>query len=316
MTEPAIDGTAVADTPADEAPPVPPEPSTEVVLAAPGSGAIIAAEQPEEILAKAQQIAAPLAQLIESAGLAVSLDRRNPNRKHVEVGGWQAAGTMLGALGGQALHAETVWTRPARDPATGDAIRRTYTAEVKRYHSKASGGGLRETVTYDVDGYDWEACVEIRTASGIVVGKAEAMCSRAESTWAQRDDYAIRSMAETRAESRAYRRAIGWIVHMAGYNPTPAEEMGHTPGAAQPPEVPWWAEPASEDRKKQALDAVEAILGGDRDGARVLLKTIADQLGVMPDLIPAAVKILAVSVESRSQPNPAPEPETGSQGPA
>jgi hypothetical protein len=260
MSETAIEGTAVEDTPADEAPPMP-EPSTEVALAAPGSGAIIAAEQPEEILAKAQQIAAPLAQLIESAGLAVSLDRRNPDRKHVEVGGWQAAGAMLGALGGQALHAETVWTRPI-----------------------AHEDGLPS----------WEACVEVRTAGGIVVGRAEAMCGRDERTWKTRDDYAVRSMAETRAESRAYRRAIGWIVHLAGYNPTPAEEMGHTPGASEPAAQPWWAQPASDERKKQALDATETIVG-DRDKARALLKNIADQLGVLPDLIPAFCRLISAS---------------------
>ena len=287
MTESAIEGTAV-DDPADEAPPVPPEPSTEVVLAAPGSGAIIAADQPEEILAKAQQIAAPLKNLIEQAGLAKNLGGQ---RKHVEVGGWQAAGAMLGALGGQALHAETVWTRPV---------------------AEAEGAEPSEF------GSSWEACVEIRTASGVVVGRAEAMCGRAERTWKTRDDYAVRSMAETRAESRAYRRAIGWIVHLAGYNPTPAEEMGHAPGDQQAPALPWWAEPASDERKTQALDAVQTILDGDRDGARVLLKTIADQLGLMPDLVPAAVKILAVSVESRrtaAPAEPAPEPEPTGQEP-
>ena len=139
---------------------MPPEPSTEVVLAAPGSGAIIAAEQPEEILAKAQQIAAPLKNLIEQAGLAKNLGGQ---RKHVEVGGWQAAGAMLGALGGQALHAETVWTRPV---------------------AEAEGAEPSEF------GSSWEACVEIRTASGVVVGRAEAMCGRAERTWKTRDDYA------------------------------------------------------------------------------------------------------------------------------
>jgi hypothetical protein len=72
------------------------------------AGAIIRADQPEEILAKAHQIAKPLADLIESAGLAANVGGR---RKHVEVGGWQACGTMLGALGGQPLHAETIWTR-------------------------------------------------------------------------------------------------------------------------------------------------------------------------------------------------------------
>ncbi len=224
MTEAA----AAVDATADEihdVEPVPVEPTTALAIVEPRAGAIIAAEDPQEILTNAQQIAAPLKDLIESAGLAKSLDRRNPERKHVEVGGWQAAGTMLGALGGQPLHAETVWTRRVVGE-DGQLQRTRYTATVRRYYPKNQGGGVKSETTYDVDGFDWEACVEIKTPAGVIVGRAEAMVSRTESTWAQRDDYALRSMAETRAESRAWRKACGWIVHLAGYNPTPAEEMG------------------------------------------------------------------------------------------
>lgn len=184
---PILDADIVPDDTADV--------GTDVAIVDPIAGAIIRADEPDEILKKATGIANVLAGLIEQQGLAKDVGGR---KKHVEVGGWQALGTMLGAFGGQPLHAETQWTRPLPD---GDG---------------------------------WEACVEIRTPGGVVVGRAEAMCDRSESKWRSRDNYAIRSMAETRAESRAFRRAVGWIVALAGYNPTPAEEMPDQ-GPAAPP---------------------------------------------------------------------------------
>jgi hypothetical protein len=71
----------------------------------------------------------------------------------------------------------------------------------------------------------WEARVEARTMDGRVVGAAEAMCSTAEKTWKTRDDYALRSMAQTRATSKALRGPLGFVVTLAGYEATPAEEM-------------------------------------------------------------------------------------------
>jgi hypothetical protein len=69
------------------------------------------------------------------------------------------------------------------------------------------------------------ARVEARTLDGRVVGAAEAECSRAERAWRTRDPYAIRSMAQTRAISRALRAPLGQIVVLAGYEASGAEEM-------------------------------------------------------------------------------------------
>lgn len=69
------------------------------------------------------------------------------------------------------------------------------------------------------------AIVEARTLEGYVVGRASAMCSREERNWSNRDDYALESMAQTRATSKAMRMPLGWIMQLAGYQPTPAEEM-------------------------------------------------------------------------------------------
>lgn len=218
MSDEAPDGVAVEDA----TPPAEPSPSREMVLAdAPGTG-IIRAASPDEILNKAATIANALKGLIDKQGLAASM---GGGRKHVEVGAWQACGTMLGALGGQPLHAETVWTRPVLGDDGVTPRRTTYTATVTRYPKGKGEGKPVEVTTYDVDGFDWEAFVEVKTPDGKVVGSAQGMVGRAESTWAKREDYALRSMAETRAESRAYRRAIGWIVNLAGFSATPQEEM-------------------------------------------------------------------------------------------
>jgi hypothetical protein len=71
----------------------------------------------------------------------------------------------------------------------------------------------------------WEARVEARTLDGRIVGAAESSCSKAEKTWRSRDDYALRSMAQTRATSKALRGPLGFVVTLAGYEATPAEEM-------------------------------------------------------------------------------------------
>lgn len=71
----------------------------------------------------------------------------------------------------------------------------------------------------------WEARVEARTLAGQVVGAAEAECLRTENRWKSADDYAVRSMAQTRAISKALRAPLGFIVALAGFSPTPEEEM-------------------------------------------------------------------------------------------
>jgi hypothetical protein len=71
----------------------------------------------------------------------------------------------------------------------------------------------------------WEARVVARTMSGQAVGAAEAECLRSERSWKTRDDYALRSMAQTRATSKALRQPLGFVVTLAGFEATPAEEM-------------------------------------------------------------------------------------------
>lgn len=99
------------------------------------------------------------------------------------------------------------------------------------------------------DGQGWEARVEARTLDGRVVGAAEAECTRGEKTWQSRDDYALRSMAQTRATSKALRGPLGFIVTLAGYDATPSEEI-----PAQPEDVPFRNTTISERRNDAATE--------------------------------------------------------------
>jgi hypothetical protein len=91
--------------------------------------------------------------------------------------------------------------------------------------------------------------LEFRT--GVVVGHAEAYCMRDEDKWNTRAKYEWRdmesgrrekvhigdepvpwfqlaSMAQTRAGAKAFRNRLAWVVVLAGYKATPAEELDGT----------------------------------------------------------------------------------------
>lgn len=81
-----------------------------------------------------------------------------------------------------------------------------------------------ESVIRHEDG-TYEATVElIRTTDGAVIGRGSAICGMDE-LWGKRKEFARRSMAITRATGKAYRLGFSWIMTLAGYEPTPAEEM-------------------------------------------------------------------------------------------
>lgn len=77
----------------------------------------------------------------------------------------------------------------------------------------------------------WEARAALRRLSdGQVITHAESECRRSESNWKDRDSYAIRSMASTRAVSKVCRIALSSVMVMAGFSATPAEEMDSVGG--------------------------------------------------------------------------------------
>lgn len=193
-------------------------------------GNLFGTSDPTEIVTKSVAIADALSEVLKQKGLIKKIS----GREFVVVEGWVLLGTMLGVF------PVVAWSRP--------------TLNEQGEHS------------------GWEARVEARTLTGDVVGAAESQCTRSENLWgwhpvdsrgrkqSVRDDYALRSMAQTRAISKALRAPLGFIVTMAGYEATPADEMPETLG---PSETPHEYEATSEavaeqDARRYAIQTLDS----------------------------------------------------------
>jgi hypothetical protein len=84
---------------------------------------------------------------------------------------------------------------------------------------------------------------------GQEVSAAEAMCLNDEANWKSKPLFQLRSMAQTRACAKSLRNVLAWVVVLAGYKPTPAEEMT---GQEQKP-------PIKEPQKKNGEKSPEDI---------------------------------------------------------
>ena len=100
----------------------------------------------------------------------------------------------------------------------------------------------------------YRAEVELLNSKGELVGSGVAICSGKEMTkfgpkWT--DEYAVASMAQTRAISKAFRNKLAFLMKMAGYESTPAEE------ALEKTVV---QEKATEDMSKPATDNQKQLI--------------------------------------------------------
>ena len=116
------------------------------------------------------------------------------NNRHVLVEGWNTLGAMVGI------------------------------SPKERSVSKHEDDGIIE----------YEAYVDlVRNNDGLVIGGASAICRTSENNWDNKPLYAVRSMSVTRATGKAFRLKLSWIMELAGFSPTPAEEMDFINGEAR-----------------------------------------------------------------------------------
>ena len=73
--------------------------------------------------------------------------------------------------------------------------------------------------------YKYRAEVTLRDKDNNIVGSGMAICTNKEPGKAMFEEYAVASMAQTRAVGKAFRMKIGWLLKIAGYEATPVEEM-------------------------------------------------------------------------------------------
>jgi len=87
----------------------------------------------------------------------------------------------------------------------------------------------RERDVIEHEDGSYEAYVElIEKSTGRVIGGASSICGMDENRWRSAQKYARRSMAVTRATGKAFRLHYSWVMCLAGYEPTPLEEMPET----------------------------------------------------------------------------------------
>ena len=146
---------------------------------------------------KASEISTALRDIIEKQKLYAIIPTRQGEKKFVTVEGWNTLGAMLGVF------PEVVKTKDLSG-----------THEVQLPSGK----------TVQAKEIKYWAEVQLRGVNGKVISMAQGICSSNEKNWQGRDEYAIFSMAQTRATGKAFRLAFSWIVKMAGFEPTPSEE--------------------------------------------------------------------------------------------
>ncbi len=108
----------------------------------------------------------------------------------------------------------------------------------------------------------------VRANDGTVIGGASALCGVDEKRWSGADRYARRSMAVTRAIGKAYRSSFSWIISLAGYSPTPFEEMPY--------------EERVETRPRETSKRVDTLYSGTTDQQQHLEKYLEDK-GISKD---------------------------------
>lgn len=142
----------------------------------------------------ATDVANCLSDLIKSQGLVKKgLNKKDPEAEYVLVEGWEVLGTMLGIV-----------------PITN------VVDEIKNAKGR--------TVGYKARAYLYRNPI---MENGEIIGGTLIATTEASATIEgfQKDTASMMSMAQTRALGKCYRMALSWIMKMAGYEGTPAEEM-------------------------------------------------------------------------------------------
>jgi hypothetical protein len=165
-------------------------------------------DDPAVVVQRATALADAIAPLIQAKGWAQNF---GGDRDHLQIEAWQTLGSMAGVFTTQPVNRELPW--PADEHLT-DQLRQVRDAGY-------------------VFGYEVEYAA--RTLGGAVCGGANGVCKRTEENWCFRkdkvvDDYALLGMAQTRAQSRTFASPLRFVVELAGFSGTPAEEM--QPGMA------------------------------------------------------------------------------------
>lgn len=233
-------------------------------------------DEPREVVLRAKAHADALADVIKERGLCTTIQ----GKAYVHVEAWALLGSQLGVF----------------------AV-------------------CEDVQPVELEGvFGFKATVKAVTRHGEIVGRAVAYCMRDEPTWSdnpisksgrkleRRTAHALAGMAETRATSRALRKPLGFIVQLAGYQATGAEEMpvGEAGGGESRPSQHGVGDPG--DAPASPTDVPPAL---QTDEPR-LTKAQATKLNVLVGRLRDAGVVTTEQLWLEAgYPTPIPDPDTG-----
>ena len=266
----------------------------------PGTVALFPGVTPDEILNQAVLVATPFADLVRKQRMF----KRIGENDHIQIEAWQSIGALTGVLADEGEVTELLWPTleplgeepplPGREPRNRDTDEwRVW----KRADKVRSAWELHEDMLRArAMGRSFGFKAAFRSAKhGVAVGWGEGRCTRGEASKVGQDDYALSSMAQTRAQSRALGAPLKFIVKLAGYEPTPAEEMDGAAGNEQLEAAQAAAQKMGERMAalEKELAAAKAGEGGSKYGA--LANDEQEQTSA--NLVRAIAKAASVDVE-------------------
>lgn len=207
------------------------------------------------------QLSNELSKLIKEKGLSSNIQ----GKQFVNVEGWQFAGASLGLM--PIITETTDLTRRGTEPGQ---------VEIK-YMAK---------------------CEVRNITSGQLVATGIALCSNFERTKKGFDEYAILSMAQTRAIGKAYRNLLAWLMKAAGFEATPAEEMDFA--VAEEPKKPTKKPVVEVEAEEFEQDIDRALIMGEI-GKATKVKQLTDIYFSYKQFIdgdPALIELLKLKKES------------------
>lgn len=175
---------------------------SEVVKQSPIEGGLVVLGNPKQMLKKAQEVADLLMDVVAKQNLFMKIGKST----HIYVTAWQFLAHFYG------ISAKITSVRPFVDELTGAA-------------------GFEATAD------------AMLISSGMVISSGSALCLNNEQNWSTRPKYEYKngnreqvgtehvpsfqlySMAETRAIGKVLSNILRFVVMLAGFDPTPAEEM-------------------------------------------------------------------------------------------
>jgi hypothetical protein len=142
-------------------------------------------------------------------------------------------GAIRGATGSEVIESATAMASALADIIDKQGLYKNIQGRnhvlVDGWTTAAALCGLmpREVACEVIEGGAYVAVVSlVRINDGVELTRASAECGgEGDEIWQKRAAYARRSMAITRATSKVCRIALSWVVTLAGYSGTPAEEM-------------------------------------------------------------------------------------------